>query len=162
MALPVEDRPTARYPVDALVGVTATAELIIDGSGTITGSAIPLVPAYGTSPETLATFLSGTKWKRFDFPAGTYRIRVQSIWGEGSHRWETRAVVAPLDDVDGVTRLFNGTDEVQVVPLGEDLDLVPSLDTSLAVSVYICAVHGVGATLATCKGKIKVQGTISE
>lgn len=152
--IPVEDSPKARVLVTPKVGGVATRMVVIDGSAS-SGSAhiVDLASA------TLATVQ--TEMVRLDFDSidAVREAFLMLAPGQGVHLFELRWTVVTdgyIDDVAYAQRLLDNGPDLPPWLLFSEKSLISSPDA--ITSVYVVGVMAIGATIASCKGRLFVGG----
>lgn len=81
-------------------------------------------------------------------------LTVHAEQGQGSHAWVALVTVDPGDDIVAADRLNSGTPDVKTVLPGATRDIFLSAG---ALNVYVIAMPAVGATAASCTGRIWLE-----
>lgn len=96
---------------------------------------------------------------RFDFPSGTSKVTIQAVNGVAAHVFSVRATfMATPSDALAAVRLQNGASGVRHIPADGEREFSTRALSGASFSVYLVAVPATGATLASVKGDILVEG----
>lgn len=96
---------------------------------------------------------------RYDFPAGVSRVNIEALNGVDAQRFVVRATfMATPSDALAAVRLQNGTVDVRHIPCDAVREFSTRALAGASFSLYVVAVPVTGATLASVKGDIIVEG----